>query len=290
MNLPLFGAQASGLFADHGLDVELVAPAPRPAAAGAPAPAAGRPARADFAVAAVQSNLTARARRPEAAHPRFVAVVHQHSPLAAFVPLGSRLRWPSDLAGARVAASTAPWFDHEFRAGLEAMGLGPPHVVPRREDGVPWSLVDGEVDAVGSWEEAIAVIRRRAGTDVRAIPFGPRVYTTGVVAEDRVPAEVVTRMVSALRAAFEEQRSAPHLGLDALCRRFPGVDPGAALEEWGILVDYVFAGGRPLAMTAEQWERTIAHAARTHGIVPLAVDQVCRTDALLAMPAMPVGA
>ena len=284
MNLPLFGAEASGLFADHGLDVELVSPPRRRPAelAGAnggpePAPAAPSP---DFAVAAVHALLTARARRPERPHPRFVAVVHQRSPLAAFVPLDSPLLGPADLAGARVAASTAPWFDLEYAAGLEALGLDPPVLVPRREDGVPLSLAEREVEVVGSWDEAIDVIRRRAGVPVRSIPFGPAVYTTGVVAADTVAPEVAARMVEALRAAFEQQRTDPQLGLEQLCRRYPAVDTDGALEEWAVLKDYVFAKGQPLAMTRAQWEATVAHAVRTHGVAPVRVGEVCREELL----------
>lgn len=297
MNLPLFGAEASGLFAEHGVDVQLVdPPRRRPAAAApdqaavageapvpAPAPAA-EPARPDLAVTAVQGRIRARARQPEQAPSRFVAVVHQRSPLAAFVREDSPLRYPSDLEGARVAASTSPWFDLEYDAGLEAMGIGPSVRVPRREDGRKLSMVDGEVEVIGSWDEAIAVIRRRAEVPVRSIPFGPaQVYTTGVVAGDHVSTEVVVRMVAALRAAFEQQRADPELGLEELCRRYPAVDPDGALEEWSVLDDYVFAGGQPLAMTGVQWEATIAHAARTYGLAPMAVAELCR-EGMVATP------
>ncbi|MGI8686218.1 MAG: ABC transporter substrate-binding protein [Acidimicrobiales bacterium] len=279
MNLPLFGAQASGLFADHGLDVELVGPARRaPAPAGRHASAGGEPAPPDFAVTAVQSAVGARVRRPHDRHPRFVAVVHQRSPLAAFVPVDSPLRWPSDLAGARVAASTAPWFDLEYRAALEALGLDPPVVVPARADGRRLSLADGEVEVIGSWDEAISVLRRRAGVPVRSIPFGPQVYTTGVVAQDHVSGDVVARMVEALRHAFEQQRANPELGLDDLCNRYKGVDRAGALEEWAVLDDYVFGTGQPLTMTDDQWEATVAHAARTYGLTPVAVGELCREE------------
>lgn len=236
----------------------------------------------DFAVTAVQARLRQRSGRPERADPRFVAVLHQRSPLAAFVREDSPLRWPSDLAGTTVAASTAPWFDHEYRAGLEALGLGAPVVVPRREDGVRPSLAEGEVDVIGSWDEAIAVIRRAAGAPVRSIPFGPQVYTTGVVAAEHVPGGVAARMVEALRAAFEQQRGDPGQGLDELCRRYPAVDRDGALEEWAVLEDYLFATGQPLAMTADGWAATIAHAVRTYGITPLAAAEVCREELLAA--------
>lgn len=284
MNLPLFGAEATGLFADHGLDVELVGPArraPRTPGRNNLPPA---PVRTEFAITAVQSSLARQAQRPQRPEPRFVAVIHQRSPLAAFVPVDSSLRWPSDLVGARVAASTAPWFDREFRAGLDALGFGPPVVVPPREDGERLSLADGEVDVIGSWEEAVAVLRRRAGVPIRSIPFGPQVYTTGVVAQDHVPADVVIRMTEALRAAFEQQRAEPELGLDDLCRRYPRVDRAGALEEWAVLDDYVFGTGQPLAMSYHQWEATIAHAVHTYGFTPMEVHQAAWRNSLEPRP------
>lgn len=248
---------------------------PPPGGQGERTPEAPTP---DFRITAVQSHLTAQATRPGRSRSRFVAVVHQRSPLAAFVAVESPLRWPSDLVGARVAASTAPWFDLEYRAGLEALGLGPPVVVPRRPDGQRLSLARGEVEVIGSWDEAIAVLRRRAGIPVRSIPFGPLVYTTGVVAGDHVPGEIASRMVDALRAAFERQRSDPELGLDEFCRRYPGLDRAGALEEWAVLDDYVFGAGQPLAMSDHQWEATIAHEVRTYGLTPMAVGEVARSE------------
>lgn len=218
-----------------------------------------------------------------------MAVLHQRSPLAAFVRADSPVRRPTHLAGRRVAASTAPWFDLEYAAGLAALGLEPPVHVPRREDGEPLSLADGEVDVIGSWAEAVAVIRRRAGVPVRAVPFGPAVYTTGLVAAERVAPEVVRRMVDALLAALFRQRAQPRLGLEELCGRHPGVAAASALEEWAVLDEYVFAADQPGAMDAARWQATMDHLARTHGIPPRPLEQVCRTE-LLGAPARALGA
>lgn len=276
---------ASGLFARHGLDVELVAPVRRaPTGPVQPVPAGTA---ADFAVAGVHTVLASLHRGEPAG--RFVAVVHQRSPLAAFVAVDSVLRSPRDLAGRRVAASTVPWFDHEYRAGLAALGLEPGPVVAPHADGTRPSLATGEVDVIGSWAESVAPLRRRAGMAVRPIAFGPDVYTVGIVADASVPPAVAARMVRALSAAYVDQRRRPGTGLDELCRRFPSVPPADVVEEWSLLDPYIFAGGRPLAMERGRWSATIAHAAATHGFAPPVVADVCR-EALLFGPAAALSA
>lgn len=239
---------------------------------------------AELALGSVHYLLAARARagRPVAA--RFVAVLHQRSPLAAFVPVGSPRRVPADLAGARVACSTAPWFDAEYRAGLADRGVGPcVHVGPDALGRRP-SLARGEVDVVGSWEEAVAVIRQRAGIPVRAIPFGPEIYTTGLLAADRVGAGVVDRAVRAFASALADQRAAPGAGVAELRRRFPDVDAGRVAEEWSVLERYLFGPDRPGTMRADRWDATLDHAARVHGFPPAGVAGVCREELLAPGP------
>ncbi len=138
-------------------------------------------------------------------------------------------------------------------------------------------MVRGEVEIIGSWAEAIPVIRRRAGMPVRAIPFGPDIYTTGMVALDWVDADVVRRMVEAFREAVQHQRQNPLAGLDELCRRHPTVDADAVLEEWSILSGYLDAD-RPGLMDRTRWQRTLEHLCRTHGLAPVTVDDLCRPD------------
>lgn len=266
---------ASGLFARYGLTVELVAPARH---GGTRFRAVGD--GPEFALASVYGRLAALARPDAGPAERFVAAVHQRSPLAAFVPADSQLREPWHLSGRRVAASTLPWFDHEYRSGLLVLGLRPPVVVQPHPSGERPSLAEGEVDAIGSWAESIAPMRRRAGIAVRAIPFGPAVYTTGVVASDRVAPELAARMVAALSDAYLAQRERPRVGLGELCRRFPTVRAVDALEEWAVLDGYVFAEPAPLAMDADRWRSTIDHAARTHGFPRRPLGEVCRDEAL----------
>lgn len=216
---------------------------------------------------------------------RFAAVLHQRSSLAAFVPDDSPLTTPGDLAGARVVRSNVSWFDAEYRAGLEYLGLAPPVHVSPNPLGTRPSLARGEVDAIGSWEEGIAVVRQRAGIPVRAIPFGPDVYTTGLLAADSVSTEVVERVVHAVAAALAGLRRRPDLGAAELCARIPGVDAGRVAEEWGVLSPYLFGPAEPLVMGRDRWEATLRHARRVQGFPPLDVAAVCREE-LLAAPVL----
>ena len=269
---------ASGLFARHGFDVELVAPV-RGCVAGGPSPPAVPP---DFALAAVHGHLAALAAGRDLGS-RFVAAVHQCSPLAAFVALESPLRRPADLDGRRVAASTVPWFDHEYRQGLLDLCLRPGPVIQPHPSGQRPSLATGDVDVIGSWAESIAPLRRRAGIPVRSIAFGQPIYTTGVVAADRLAAGVVERMLTALGEAYAQQRALPTIGAGDLCRRFPKVAATDAVEEWGLLAPYLFGHGPALAMDSRRWQDTLAHGARAHGFTGVALSGLCRGQPLVAL-------
>ena len=239
---------------------------------------------ADLAVGSIHGFLAAAAAgTAEPPRVRFAAVLHQRSPLAAFVQSDSPLTTPGDLAGARVVRSNAPWFDAEYRAGLEYLGLAPPVHVGPNPLGTRPSLARGEVDAVGSWEDGIAVVRKRAGIPVRAIPFGPDIYTTGLLAADSVPTEVVGRVVHAVAVALASLRRRPDLGVAELCARVPGVDAGRVAEEWAVLSRYLFGPAEPLVMRRDRWEATLRHARRVQGFRRLDVAAVCRGE-LLAPP------
>lgn len=229
---------------------------------------------ADFALTSAHYYLLARSRLGRELPARFVAVVHDRSPLAAFVAADGPLHAPRDLAGRRVAASTAPWFDDEYQMGLRLLGLAPAvHVAPSPSGERP-SMVDGEVDVIGSWDEAIVVIRRRAGLAVRAIAFGPDIYSTGLIVRDGVSPDVVGRTVQAFSDALRRQVQDPTPGLDELCRRFPILQHSDVLEEWSILSRYLNAE-RPGVMEADRWSDTLAHAAETHGLAAPEVSEVC---------------
>lgn len=140
-------------------------------------------------------------------------------------------------------------------------------------------MVAGEVDVIGSWDEAVVVIRRRAGVPVRPIAFGPHIYSTGLIVRDGVSADVVARTARAFSDALWSQQQDSTPGLDELCRRFPTLRHADVLEEWSILSRYMNAE-RPGVMEVGRWSDTLEHAAETHGLAAPDISEVCH-DALL---------
>jgi len=218
---------------------------------------------ADFCVTGAYYFLAA---GPVAA--RFVLTLAQRSPMAAMVRADSDLRAPADLAGRRVAVGKLPWIVAEYEAALDLLGVGPPERVAVDPTATHRALGRGEIDVSPAWADALHVVGRRGDVDVRAIPVGPEVYTTGVVAADHVPDDVVGRMHAAVVAALEDQRRDPARGLDELARRYPDIDPGDALDGWRLLEPYAFAPPGPATMDPERWRRTVELAVATHGLPP----------------------
>jgi NitT/TauT family transport system substrate-binding protein len=224
----------------------------------------------DFCLTSVTHYLTARA-QSGSLPARFVSVVVRRSPMAAFVPADSPLATPADLAGRRLGAPEGGKLLKEFTAGMAALGLAPPEVVALDSALAPAAMARGEVDMVCDFVDLLPRIRRQAGIPVRAVPLrsedrGSDVYSSGLVAADRLPDELVMRMQAAVAAALEAQRADPEAGLDELARRYPDADPLEALEGWALAEPNIFTGPPPGSADAETWARTIAHIAGAHGL------------------------
>lgn len=209
---------------------------------------------------------------------RFVAVVVRRSPMAALVAADSSLRTPTDLAGRRVGAPESTAFIREYEEALARRGIGRPTVVPMPYADAPAALGQGEIDVVPDFVDLLPRVRRQAGVPVRSIPVGPDVYASGLVAADRLGDDVVRRMRAATVAALEQQRSAPHAGLDELARRYPEADPADAVEGWSLAEPNIFTGAEPGSMRSSRWADTLAHLAATHGLPLLAPDTVYRPE------------
>ena len=260
MNLPFLAAAASGLFAEHGLEVDVVGPV----ASGPEGVRRVADGAADFCVTGVYYFLAAAESQPAPLPARFVSMIVQRSPLAAIVRADSDVVEPADLAGRRVGEGKLTWLVDEYTSALRRLGIAANERVVVDPAAPHLALQRGEIDASASWVDAVPVVRERAGVAVRAVPVGPDVYTTGVVAADRVPRSVVARMQAAVAAALEAQRADPTTGLDELARRYPDIDPGGALEAWTLLEPYVFVPPGPGAIDEARWRRTLDHAAATH--------------------------
>jgi hypothetical protein len=113
---------------------------------------------------------------------------------------------------------------------------------------------------------------------VRPVPLNLDVYSSGLVAADRIPDEVVARLQSAVAAALEAQRLDPKAGLDELDRRYPDADPIEAVEGWELGAPNIFTGPTPGSSDPETWARTIAHIAGAHGLPAPDPDTVFRRE------------
>lgn len=259
-HLPYLAAAANGLFAEFGFDVELLDPEGGPDNVRRVADGG-----ADFCLTSVAHYLNARARfGPLSA--RFVAMVVQRSPMAALVAEGSTITEPADLAGRRLGGPEDGGMVLEYQAALERLGVGPSELVAMEYREAWTALAEGRVDAVADYVDIQPRVRRLAGIPVRSVPFGLDVYSSGLVAADRLSHERVGHMRDALVASLEHQRSNPEDGIEALVRRYPGIDPADALEGWALIEPYIFTDVPTGSMDAVRWADTVAFSARTRGI------------------------
>ena len=281
MHLPAFAAAESGLFAEQGLEVEFVSPAPfvdyslSGLAARINAVADGD---ADFALTSVIYLLAMQSEAGGRLPVRFAATSHQRNPIVGVVRADSGLLSPEDLAGARAARWTIPWYAQEYAGALDHLGLGAPVIVDTPGD-LDQALGSGEVDVIPTWMD-MTLYHRDVGFDVRVIALDIPVYTTGLVAADRLPTEVVRRMRDALVAGHDLQREQPELGLASFRRRFPNVSEEHARANWALYEPYAFDGVAPGTMNADRWQDTIAYASRTHGLSPFPGERLYRPELL----------
>jgi NitT/TauT family transport system substrate-binding protein len=279
VHLPFFAAVADGLFAEHGLDVELVESAPGSERVKLLADGAG-----DFLLTATLYHLQALA-EAGALPVRAVGVLHRRSPMAALVPAGSDIVAAADVAGRRLAAPVGTqmgWLAVELQASLRSAGLGQAVVVDMSYPDAYAALARGEIDVIADFADLLPIDQRRAGTPLRAVPVGTDTFTSAVLAADSVPNELVDRFVTAAAASFLRQREDPQRGVAALLARYPAVDPEVAVDTWLRLEPYAFAGGHgPVGgMDGAAWERTLRWVAQAHGLAEPAVDRVVRTERL----------
>lgn len=292
MHLPAFAAAEGGLFAERGLEVEFV-PATRPPNYSVPgftarvkAVAAGH---ADFALTSVVYLLAAQTEAAGALGVRFVAVAHQRNPIAGVVREDSGLRTPTDLARARTARWSMPWFAQEYAGALDFLGVEAPVMIDVPGDLDP-ALGSGEVDVLPMWIDdttgpqlqGMVLHHRGTAFAIRTIPLDLPVYTTGLVAADRLADDTVRAMRDAYAAGYQLHAEHPELGLAGFRRRFPDVSEEHARANWALFAPRAGSdGARSGAMDAERWQVTIAHTAKTHGLATFPGELIYRPELLV---------
>ena len=290
LTMPAFAAAEAGLFAKQGIEVEFVGctrasdyslsgftTRPKAIAAG----------DADFAFSAVTYLLAAQTELGGRLPVRFVAISHQRNPITAVVRADSDLHEPEDLPGRPAARWSIPWFTQEYAGALAHLGLGAPEVVDLCDD-LDLALARGEIDVIPTWMD-MTPYHLDAGFGVRAIALDIPVYTTGLVAADRLSTEVVCRMRDAFTAGHELQARQPEFGMAGFTRRFPNISKEHARANWTLYEPYAFDGVSPGTMDARRWQETIAYATETHGLSPFPGERLYRPE-LLARELEPTAA
>ncbi len=280
VHLPAFAAAEGGLFAEQELEVEFVgcARAPewtlqgftvRPKAVGS--------GEVDFGLTSVAYVLAAQTELDGRLGARFAAMSHQRNPIAAIVRDDSEFERAADLQGARAARWSIPWFAQEYAGALSYMGLDPSVIVDSEEPDA--QLERGEIDVIPTWVD-MTLNHVDKGYAVRPIGLDIETYATGLLAADRLPLELVTRMRDAFVAGYQLQLEQPEFGIAAFRRRFPDISEQHVRDSWSLFEPYAFDGGAPGAMHADRWETTIAHTAATHGLSPFPAEHVYRPELL----------
>lgn len=269
-SLPYVAAASNGLFADLGLDVQLLEP---------PGSIENiervRSGEVDFCMTSVTHYLTARARFGDLGA-RFVAVLVQRSPMSAIVREDSALVSPADLAGCRLGGPSDSHLVADYQASLDHLGIARSELVRLGYHEAWDALADGRVDALADYVDVLPLVRRATGAGVRAIPFDIDVYSSGLVAADRLSEEQVVAMREALVAAVERQREHPEEGLDALEGRYPEIDCAAALEGWSLVTPNIFRDVPPGCMSADRWAETVDFVSRAQGLPLVAPESIYR--------------
>jgi hypothetical protein len=240
---------------------------------------------ADFALTSAVHVLAAQTTAAGRLPIRFVAMFHQRNPIVGVVRSDSGLRAPEDLAGARAASWSMPWYAREYAGAMEHMKLGSPVLIDT-PGGLDDALGSGAVEVLPMWMDETAPAHALGMTlfhdgesfGVRAIALDIPVYSTGLIAGDRVALDVVRRMQYALAAGHELQRERPEAGLAAFGRCFPDVSADHARISWALYEPYAFDGAPPGSMDADRWRDTIAFTARAHALPTLAEDRVYRPE------------
>ena len=280
LHLPAFAAAEGGLFADQGLEVEFVdcARAPdwslRGFSTRVKAVAGGE---VDFALSSVAYLLAAQTEADGRLSARFVATSHRRNPIVAIVRDDSDLERPAELAGSRAASWSIPWFAREYAGALAHMGVARPVLEEARDPEA--ALERREVDVIPTWMD-MTLHHRKRGLPVRTIALDIDVYTSGLVAGDRLPLELVSRMRDAFVAGYDLQLEQPELGIAAFRRRFPDVSEEHIAANWALFAPYAFDRAAPGAMDADRWRQTIEYTAATHGLPAFPDERIYRPELL----------
>jgi hypothetical protein len=126
--------------------------------------------------------------------------------------------------------------------------------------------------------DTIGGIAVKGGLDVRGIHLGRDLYSSGLIAADSVPTEVVERVRAAVAAAFDLQRQEPESAVEEFCQRYPDVRTEVARMGWDLLQQYAATDRGVGDMATDRWAATVAWLNGVHGFPPIRPDCVYRPE------------
>ena len=219
----IYAAQQDGLFADHGVDVEIQAPG-----ASTDAPKLLRSGRADLAILDIHDLAIAREQGIDLVG---VAAIVQR-PLAAVIAADrEQVKTPADLVGKHVGVTGLPSDDAVLESVLEAGGLdlGDVEKTTIGFEAVP-SLLAGKLDAATAfWNaEGVTLAGKLPTREFRVDDFGAPPYPELVLATtpEKLDADAdgIAATVAAIGEGYDEVVADPEAGLDALTAAVPELD------------------------------------------------------------------
>ena len=273
-HLPYFTAEAKGIYASYGLEVDIVDPEP-----GADNVRAVAARRYDACLTSAAYFLRAKTedRRLPA---RFVFMVARRTHMAAFLATDPGSRGPGfgDLAGTSYLGEPGSPFTREYMSLVRHLGMTPPSVIETPYETITFALAKGGGRVAADFLDLWPKFKRAAdacGSAIVPLPFyeaGIQAYGSGLVVGDRFISErpeVVDALARAIADGLEATRRDPRLGLRALCDRFPETDPELAISGWEAGAPLIFGSGRTGTMDEAGWRETVEHYASTHGTARL---------------------
>ncbi|RJQ79705.1 thiamine biosynthesis protein [Pseudonocardiaceae bacterium YIM PH 21723] len=197
-----------------------------------------------------------------------VGIVHQKS-LAALVSLSDKgITKPSDLAGKRIADSSAStmqlmWTAYAKRAGLDSTAVT---FVPAAPPVLPQLLAAGKVDAIGQFTVGLPLIEKAAkGKKVSVLPYGDvlqDMYGNALVTTRKLVSDnpnLVFRFKKALFKGLQYAIENPEEAGKILRKYQPTQDAGVAAAELKLMGPAVHPPGSTIgASDPERVRRTIS--------------------------------
>lgn len=289
LHLPAFAAAEGGLFAEHGIEVEfvdLLHASDQSLEGFATRPLAVAAGRADFALTSVAYLMAAQTMTSGRLPVRFAAISHQRNPICGIVLPDSDLFEAQDLAGRPAGIWSMPWFTQEYAGALAHMGLEAPKLVEFTDEYLDGALRRGEIDVIPTWMDMTLHYRSKPEFPFRVIPLDIDVYTSGLVAADRLAPEIVEGVRDAFVAGYALQLERPELGIAAFRRRYPDVSEKHIRANWSLFEPYAFDRVPPGSMDAGRWDATIDYMAATHELPVFPGERLYRPE-LLTPPRKP---